>query len=107
MESILKNLPEGNLIGDYFCTLNIFEKRQLLNELEDIKSSMEKRLSLCKKLMVFVLFLSAFGYVSSYPSLFYGIYYTCLNAYLLFIFYKFTKRTENFQFLIDYLTFKL
>lgn len=106
MESILKNLPEGNSMSDFFCTLNIFEKRQLLNELEDIKSSMEKRLSLCKKLMVFVLFLSAFGYVS-YPSLFYGIYYGCLNAYLLYIFYKFNRRIENYQFLIDYLTFKL
>lgn len=106
MESILKNLPEGNSMSDYFCTLNIFEKRQLLNELEDIKSSTQKHLDKYKKILVLVLFLSAFGYVCL-PCLFTGIYYAALNACGLYIYYKFNKRTENYQFLIDYLTFKL
>lgn len=106
MESILKNLPEGNSMSDFFCTLNIFEKRQLLNELEDIKSSMQKHLDKYKKIVVLVLFLSAFCYVCS-PCLFTGIYYASLNACGLYIYYRFNKRIEKYQFLIDYLTFKL
>ena len=41
MESVLLNQPEGMTLVEYFNTLNIFDKRQLLNELSDVKSSIE------------------------------------------------------------------
>ena len=103
MESVLLNQPEGMTLVEYFNTLNIFDKRQLLNELSDVKSSIDGRLSSYKKVMAFVMVFSVVGFMSS-PGLYSGIYFGSINVVMLFFLLKNTHQSNKFKFVIDKLT---
>jgi len=103
MESILLKQPEGMTLVEYFNTLNIFEKRQLLNELSDVKSSIDGRLSSYKKVVAFVMIVSVVGFMSL-PGLYSGIYFGAINLIMLFFLLKNTHQSNKFKFVIDHLT---
>ncbi len=103
MESILLKQPEGMTLVEYFNTLNIFEKRQLLNELSDVKLSIDGRLSSYKKVVAFVMIVSVVGFMSL-PGLYSGIYFGSINLIMLFFLLKNTHQSNKFKFVINHLT---
>ena len=103
MESVLLNQPEGMTLVQYFNTLDIFEKRQLLNELSDVKNAMDGRLSTYKKIMSFVMIISVIGFMSM-PGIYSGIYFGLINLVMLFFLVKNSHQSNKFKFVIDKLT---
>lgn len=103
MESVLLKQPKDMTLVEYFNTLNIFEKRQLLNELSDVKSSIDGRLSSYKKVVAFVMIVSVVGFMSL-PGLYSGIYFGAINLIMLFFLLKNTHQSNKFKFVIDHLT---
>lgn len=103
MESALSKQPQSITLIEYFNTLNIFEKRQLLDELTDVKSSIDSRLITYKKIMSFVMIISVIG-LMLIPGYYSVIYFTVINFFMLFFLVKNSHQSNKFKFVIDKLT---
>ena len=99
----IANLPQDMSMVDYFKDMNIFEKRQLLDELEGVKLSIDTRLGSFKKTIALVAFLSVLGIISL-PYIWSIVYFGAINVSLYLLFLKYSNKSSNFKFLINYLT---
>lgn len=102
----LATLPPDMSMVDYFKEMNIFEKRQLLNELEEIKLSMDTRLVSFKKSMALAALLSLVGIISL-PYIWSVVYFGAINLIFYLLYLKYSKKSINYRALINYLTKRL
>lgn len=99
----LADLPKDITLVDYFKNMNIFEKRQVLDELSGLKLSIDTRLISFKKVMAFVALVSFFGIISI-PNIWPMLYFGSINLGMFILFLKYSKKSSKCQFVIDYLT---
>jgi len=99
---ILSQKPENLSLIEYFKTLNVFDKRELINELELSKSKSDKSLKYFKYLLTFSV-LSSVICISILPDILVVSTYTALSLGVFVIFYKKYKISIKYKSVIDYL----
>lgn len=99
---MLSQKPENLSLIEYFNTLNVFDKRELINELELFKSMSDKSLRYFKYLLVFSV-LSSVICISILPNILVVSTYTLLSLGVFVIFYKKYKISIKYKSVIDYL----
>lgn len=99
---ILSQKPKNLSLIEYFKTLNVFDKRELINELEIFKSISSDKVN-------FYLFLSISSIVVSLiciailPHLIVISFYSILSTVIVCIFLKKKMSYSKFESVIDYL----
>ena len=81
---IINAIPENMSLETYFDSLDIFEKRQILNELEKSKEIFSKSLNRNTKLACFS-YLVSFGCYFGIQETWFIFYLVCLNIPLSFV----------------------
>ena len=99
---ILSQKPENLSLIEYFNTLDVFDKRELINELELFKSMSDKSFKYFKYLLAFSV-LSSVICISILPNILVVSTYTALSLGVFVIFYKKYKISIKYKSVIDYL----
>lgn len=99
---ILSKKPENLSLIEYSNTLNVFDKRELINELELFKSMSDKSFKYFKYLLAFSV-LSSVICISILPNILVVSTYTALSLGVFVIFYKKYKISIKYKSVIDYL----
>lgn len=99
---ILSQKPENLSLIEYSNTLNVFDKRELINELELFKSMSDKSFKYFKYLLAFSV-LSSVICISILPNILVVSTYTALSLGVFVIFYKKYKISIKYKSVIDYL----
>lgn len=102
MESVLLKKPQGVSLMDYFNSLDIFDKRQLINELSDAKSSIDDSVKASMPYFMIVLVSSILG-VILVPTIVAFTYFGLITVIFGFLFLKKIKGSLNFKFVIDHM----
>ena len=84
---MLSQKPENLSLIEYFNTLNVFDKRELINDLRAFKSISDKSLRYFKYLLAFSV-LSSVICISILPNILVVSAYTLLSLGVFVIFYK-------------------
>jgi hypothetical protein len=103
MNSVLSKKPSNVTLTEYFKTLNVFEKRELLNELSDAKSYNDKAVKSFTPYFLVVLVCSILGLmISVTPAslLVFGV----MTSVMTFFLVKTAKTSIQFKIVIDHLT---
>lgn len=92
--SLLNAIPMGVDLTDYFDSLNVFEKRELINELKYCRETQSKNLKKSTNLVLFSHLISLVCYLGVKQEWFF-IYLLCIHAPMdIFLFFKInTART--------------
>lgn len=99
---ILSQKPKNLSLIEYFNTLNVFDKRELVNELELFKSISDKSLRYFNYLLAFSV-LSSVICISILPNILVVSTYTLLSLSVFVIFYKKYKTSIKYKSVIEYL----
>ena len=99
---MLSQKPENLSLIEYFNTLNVFDKRELINDLRAFKSISDKSLRYFKYLLAFSV-LSSVICISILPNILVVSAYTLLSLGVFVIFYKKYKISFKYKSVIEYL----
>ena len=99
---MLSQKPENLSLIEYFNTLNVFDKRELINDLRAFKSISDKSLRYFKYLLAFSV-LSSVICISILPNILVVSAYTLLSLGVFVIFYKKYKISIKYKSVIEYL----
>ena len=99
---MLSQKPENLSLIEYFNTLNVFDKRELINDLRVFKSISDKSLRYFKYLLAFSV-LSSVICISILPNILVVSAYTLLSLGVFVIFYKKYKISFKYKSVIEYL----
>jgi uncharacterized membrane protein len=99
---MLSQKPENLSLIEYFNTLNVFDKRELINDLRAFKSISDKSLRYFKYLLAFSV-LSSVICISILPNILVASAYTLLSLGVFVIFYKKYKISFKYKSVIEYL----
>jgi len=102
-ESILLKKPSGMDLIEYFKSLNVFEKRSLIDELSDVKSNIDKSVKSTMPYFALVFAASVFG-TSVYPTALSFIYFGLITVGFGFMITKKVKSSLRFKFIIEHMT---
>jgi hypothetical protein len=101
MESVLLKMPENILLDEYFKTLDIFDRRTLLNEFEDVKNGFDKK----AKRLKLLLFFSILSIITLFPhidnNIYIIVYFVIINIIMLISIIRNTNRSYKFRIVID------
>jgi len=100
------NVPPGTTLTEHFDSLNIFDKRELLNELEDIKNIYKNSIVTFHKWWAVVIACSILS-LAFFFSWWILVYYILLNGFMGFIWWGNWKKVRKFTMVIKYLTSRL
>ncbi len=100
--SILLKKPKNLSLVEYFDTLTVFDKRELINDLIAFKSISDKSLRYFNYLLAFSV-LSSVICIAILPNVLVVSTYTLLSLSVFFIFYKKYKTSIKYKSVIDYL----
>lgn len=103
MESVLLKKPQEVSLMDYFKSLDVFEKRQLINELSEVKSSIDDRIKASSPYFGVVVLASTLGILMG-PSVGAFVYFGLITGIFGFVILKKLKTSLNFKFVIDNMT---
>ncbi len=104
--SVLLNKPDNLTLVEYFDKLDIFDKRNLLNELKAAKMQIDSSFKSFLPYLVLVLVSSILG-VSVLSNIYSYIYFGSISGIMLFFAIKNLKKSFNFKVVIDFLTKKI
>ena len=99
---MLSQKPENLSLIEYFNTLNVFDKRELINNLRAFKSISDKSLRYFKYLLAFSV-LSSVICISILPNILVVSTNTLLSLGVFVIFYKKYKISFKYKSVIEYL----
>lgn len=106
MESILEKKPLKMSLVDYFDSLDPFDKRTLLNELENSKEFFENSLDKFKPWLLVVVISSIFGFCMM-PNIWTLLYFGSISGFMLWLFFKRYNLIKKFKLVINHLTKRL
>jgi hypothetical protein len=99
---MLSQKPENLSLIEYFNTLNVFDKRELINDLRAFKSISDKSLRYFNYLLAFSV-LSSVICIAILPNILVVSTYTLLSLGVFVIFYKKYKISIKYKTVIEYL----
>jgi uncharacterized membrane protein len=99
---MLSQKPENLSLIEYFNTLNVFDKRELINNLRAFKSISDKSLRYFNYLLAFSV-LSSVICIAILPNILVVSTYTLLSLGVFVIFYKKYKISIKYKTVIEYL----
>jgi hypothetical protein len=105
-ESVLLKKPNQMSLIEYFDTLDPFDKRHLLDELERSKDLYQQSLNGFKPWFGLVIFSSVFGIISL-PNVGFILYFCLISGFMSFLFFKRWNLIRKFKMVIRYLTQRL
>lgn len=105
-ESVLLKKPNQMSLIEYFDTLDPFDKRQLLDELEQSKEVFQQSLDGFKPWFAVVIFCSVIGIICL-PNIWFILYFCLLSGFMSFLFFKRWNLIRKFKMVINYLTQRL
>jgi len=100
--TLISKKPDNLSLVEYFQTLDVFDKRELINNLGTFKSISDKSLRYFKYLLAFSV-LSSVICISILPNILVVSTYTLLSLGVFVIFYKKYKISIKYKFVIEYL----
>jgi hypothetical protein len=100
--TLISKKPDNLSLVEYFQTLDVFDKRELINGLRAFKSISDKSLRYFKYLLAFSV-LSSVICISILPNILVVSTYTLLSLGVFVIFYKKYKISIKYKFVIEYL----
>jgi len=100
--TIISKKPDNLSLVEYFQTLDVFDKRELIIDLRAFKSISDKSLRYFKYLLAFSV-LSSVICISILPNILVVSTYTLLSLGVFVIFYKKYKISIKYKFVIEYL----
>lgn len=105
-ESVLLKKPNQMSLIEYFDTLDPFDKRHLLDELEQSKDVFQQSLDGFKPWFAVVIFCSVIGIICL-PNIWFILYFCLLSGFMSFLFFKRWNLIRKFKMVINYLTQRL
>lgn len=103
MDSVLLRKPSNVTLTDYFKSLDVFDKRTLLNELSEAKSYNDAAVKSFTPYFLIVLVCSILGLmISVTPASL--IVFGGMTSFMTFFLIKTAKTSIQFKIVIDYLT---
>jgi hypothetical protein len=102
-ESVLLNKPEGVTLIEYFNSLNVFDKRTLIDELSDAKLNVDTSVKYTMPYFVLTIVASIVG-ISFYPTTLSFAYFGLLTGVLGYMVFKKLKTSFQFKAVIDHMT---
>lgn len=102
MESVLLKKPTDVTLTDYFNTLNVFDKRTLINELSDVKTNYDDAIKSFMPYYMTVIVCCILGLLISYSTvslITFGLLFSIVTIFLI----KNVRITYKFRIVIDYL----
>jgi hypothetical protein len=102
-QSVLLNKPEGVTLIEYFNSLNVFDKRTLIDELCDAKLVVDTSVKSTMPYFVLTILASIVG-TSFYPTAISFAYFGLLTGFLGYKVFKKLKTSLQFKSVIDYMT---
>jgi hypothetical protein len=100
--TLISKKPDNLSLVEYFQTLDVFDKRELINDLRVFKSISDKSLRYFKYLLAFSV-LSSVICISILPTILVISAYTLLSLGVFVIFYKKYKISIKYKSVIEYL----
>jgi len=100
--TLISKKPDNSSLVEYFQTLDVFDKRELINDLRVFKSISDKSLRYFNYLLAFSV-LSSVICIAILPNILVVSTYTLLSLSVFFIFYKKYKTSIKYKSVIDYL----
>lgn len=100
--TIISKKPDNLSLVEYFQTLDVFDKRELINDLRAFKSISDKSLRYFNYLLAFSV-LSTVICISILPNILVVSTNTLLSLGVFVIFYKKYKISIKYKFVIEYL----
>lgn len=105
-KSVLLQKPTQMSLIEYFDTLDPFDKRHLLDELEQSKDVYQSSLDGFKPWFAVVIFSSVIGIISL-PNIWFILYFCSISGFMSFLFFKRWNLIRKFKMVIRYLTQRL
>jgi hypothetical protein len=100
--TLISKKPDNLSLVEYFQTLDVFDKRELINDLRVFKSISDKSLRYFNYLLAFSV-LSSVICISILPNILVVSAYTLLSLGVFVIFYKKYKISIKYKSVIEYL----